>query len=242
MEIASAKASETVIINRANQQLVLQNNMRLLERDVNRALRLGRARIDNLGELERKVLQMRQLLKVPVLPTVEERVHAKITRNDRIETDSRFTTCVRCQRRILKVLFEAHDKACLDRQGKLQPDRPPIYDLNQDLKTQLTTFLPQPPRHIKLKAKGTTFIEWEWLPCVFDGGLPVTDYEISYQMRSAIFDRLSGKYVFTNKSIPSLKTSMWCTTSPIRHNGFKMVGLSASTEYVDFKIRCCNLK
>jgi type II secretory pathway component PulJ len=241
LQIAFAKASEQAIIARATQQLNLQNRMRLLDRDVSRALRLGKARIDNLDDLEKRVQKMRQQLREPSQTSAAEEVNMDLRRNNKVQIDAHFTVCARCQRRIRTNCFNAHDYACAQRQGKAE-ERPPIYDVKQDIKTEITTFIPQPPRNIKMKAKGSTFISWEWEPSVFDGGLPVTDYEISYSLKSSELDRLTGKYVFRSDSIPSLRTSTWCRESPICHRGFKIVNLRAATEYGDFQIRCCNLR
>jgi hypothetical protein len=52
----------------------------------------------------------------------------------------------------------------------------------------------------------------------------------------------TGKYNVEIQFVPSWKTTHWCLIDPICHHGYKMVALKANTEYMDFKIRCCNLR
>lgn len=90
---------------------------------------------------------------------------------------------------------------------------------------------------------GATFIQWAWEPPVIDGGLVVTDYEISYTAKISEFDKSTGKYKKWEEHVPSLRTSQWCfAANPVCNHGFRMTMLRANTEYTQFRIRCCNLR
>lgn len=43
---------------------------------------------------------------------------------------------------------------------------------------------------------GMTYIDWEWQPPLFDGGLTITDYEISYDAFHKYFDKKKGIYIY----------------------------------------------
>lgn len=89
---------------------------------------------------------------------------------------------------------------------------------------------------------GTTYIDWEWLPPVIDGGLAVTDYEISYLGRHELYDKQRGRYRRWEDE-GSTRTSRFCFRhDAIAHTGFRLDGLRAGSEYTNFRIRCCNLR
>lgn len=89
---------------------------------------------------------------------------------------------------------------------------------------------------------GATYIDWQWLPPVIDGGLAVTDYEIAYTGRHTLFDKSIGRYQHWETE-DSLLTSRFCFQhNAIAHTGYRLNGLRAGSEYTHFKVRCCNLR
>jgi hypothetical protein len=78
---------------------------------------------------------------------------------------------------------------------------------------------------------------------VIDGGLVVTDYELSFVAKITEFDKHTGRYNKFEERCLSLKTSQWFyTEDPVSNSGYRMTQLRANTEYTDFKIRCMNLR
>lgn len=245
LTISKLKVTGQVIISRANQQLKLEDNIRTLNNDVTRLSRLGKARIDALDDMERRLRRMRHQLKTTTIPTVNDSVAADLYVSNRVQVDVQFTICTRCQRRILVKLMKAHDTACAKLKSKdtvYMGSRPvpKVDDEVQGLIDTYATFVPQPPRNIMAKAKGTTFVVWTWDPPVFEGGLPVLDYEISYTANIVEFDKSIGKYKRYTEVCRSLLTTTCIRPMPVAHNGYTMVGLRADTEYTDLIIRCRN--
>jgi hypothetical protein len=40
-----------------------------------------------------------------------------------------------------------------------------------------------------------TYIDWQWLPPVLDGGLAIIDYEVSFRGLYKLFNKRTGKRV-----------------------------------------------
>jgi hypothetical protein len=77
---------------------------------------------------------------------------------------------------------------------------------------------------------------------VIDGGLAVTDYEISYLGRHELFDKKRGKYKRWEEE-RSVRSSRFCFRhDAVAHSGFRLGGLRAGSEYTNFRVRCCNLR
>jgi hypothetical protein len=245
LAISKLKLTGQVIISRANQQLKLEDDIRALNSDVSRVSRLGKARIDALDDMERRLRRMRHQLKTTTIPTVNDSVAADLYISNKSQVDAQFTVCTRCQRRILIKLMKAHDTACAKLKSKdtiyqgLRPV-PKVDDEVQGLIDEYATFVPQPPRNIAIKDKGTSFIVWTWDPPVFEGGLPVLDYEISYNANIIEFDKSTGKYKRYVEACRSLLTTTCIRPMPVAHTGYSMIGLHAGTEYTEIVIRCRN--
>ena len=87
-----------------------------------------------------------------------------------------------------------------------------------------------------------TYIDWEWQPPIIDGGLAITDYEISFLGRHVLFDPIRGKYKRWEESV-ILKTTRYCyAQQPIAHTGYRIDHLRGGSEYTNFQIRCCNIR
>ena len=246
LTVTFADVNEKVAVARAEQQLNLESSLHTLERDINRASRLSKTRIDALNDLERRIQMMRHQLKEPHITTPHEEIGLELRKDNKAEVERLFYQCIRCKRRILVELQKPHEEQCSKLNGNLDlngyDDKVPVYDPDQDIVTSLTTFLPQAPRLFNVKTKGSSFIQWEWEPPISDGGLPITDYELSYTIKTMTMNPKTGKYNVDIKFVPSWRTTHWCLNNPICHNGYRMVALKADTEYMDFKIRCCNLR
>lgn len=258
LPISLAKVNDQIIVSRTGHQLHLEGYLRKLERDVSRASTLSKSHIDTLTDLEKRINSMRFQLNQPSVPTVDEDIRKQVNVHNHVKLDSLFTDCSICQRKILCQLFEKHHEVCKRKKKSINPlTRPvsssslntsleeeskPIYDYDQDVVTSLSTFKPQPPRSFKVLNIGSTFIDWRWEPPIVDGGLAITDYEISYSLMYMEMNHDTDKYVKFVKECDPIRTSNFCLINPICHSGYKIVGLRAQTEYYDFKIRSVNLR
>jgi hypothetical protein len=239
--IQDTTMSSRVHMHRANQHLVLLNDFRMMDRDVLRISTLGKAKIDTLNELEKRILLMRKKLMFTGESTIEEDMMNEVQASGKTNAVTRlYTICGRCDRKILTHLMETHTGACLKvfNIETITNDGRLISNSFNDL----TTFLPQPPRHVKVALKGCTYIKWIWDPPVMNGGLMILDYEIKYQARITEIDEVIGKSRTTIQVVEPFKTSLWCIKNPIANHGYNMNGLLGGCEYFDFHIRSLNAR
>lgn len=244
--VTMAGVHARISVARAEQQLTVHQKVRALEKDVARASRLGKSRMDALTDLESRLQNMRAQLQQPIIPPPDVIISRELRASNKTTLEKQFDQCPKCNRRILVELLETHKRMCQhknvsDHTGYNEEN--PIYNVNQDLVTSIVTFAPQMPRNCQVTEKGATFIQWVWEPPVIDGGLTVTEYEISYLIKISDFDKATGKYKKSEIEVPSLKTSLWCfADNPVCNHGYRMTGLRAGTEYTDFRLRCYNLR
>jgi hypothetical protein len=245
IDILHAESGLRSTQERTTQQLDIHHSLHLLNRDLQRASRLSRTRLDALSDIEKRVLRMKENLKANVpIPSVPERISMDLRVNNSQKLDQLFTICQICDRKILNTLFEDHSMSCKKLAGKQggHESRPAVFNVHQDLLTSITTFLPQAPRNFRVVRKGCSFFDFVWDPPVFDGGLPVTDYEIDYKKQIDTFDKATKLWTRRIESMTPVRTSQWCMRDPICHRGYRLKNLIASSTYVDFRVRCCNLR
>ena len=246
--IAMAGVAEKITVARAEQQLKVQDSIRRLDVDLNRVGKLSKSRLDALTDLERRINDMRAQLREPKQVTVEEEMGKDLRVSYRAVTDKQFTDCTRCGRRILKVLFNAHDHACALSKGSLgdgkrnHESKPPVFDVNQDLTTSLTTFRPAAPFGCRVVDKGSTYIHWDWEEPITDGGLPIYEYELSFVAKRMDMNPRTKRYKTTLVVTEAYKTTAFCAASPVCHTGCKVVGLFGGTEHSQWRVRSHNLQ
>ena len=241
--IRMASVTSKITVARAEQQLNVEKSIRTLEKDVSRASRLTRQRIDVLSDLEVRILKMRHSLVAPSQTPVDEEVGLALRQSNTTKTEKLFKQCFRCQRKILVELLETHSIFCAKVKGKYDEaneERPPVYDFKDDYVASLTTFPPQPPRLCRVKSVGSSAITWEWEPPISDGGLPIYDYEIQYFYKEKEFDRGLNKNRVTSGYRNYLST-WWAFNNPACHKGCRLINLKGGSEYKEFKIRSRNL-
>jgi hypothetical protein len=237
--------TQKITVARAEQQLNIEQNLRVLDRDLTRASRLSKSKIDSLNDLEKRITMMRHQLSEVKPTTVDDEMYKALGANNKAKAEKLFQLCTRCNRKILVILFPTHNEACEKLGGNLDgayDTKEAIYDVNQNVEISLTTFCPQPPRNCRVISKGSSFIEWEWDEPVSDGGLPIIDYEISYTAKMKEYDKKTGKYRHWYVENPGIKTAIWCMQTPVLNNGYKMICLRSETEYHNLKIRAINLR
>lgn len=245
VDVIKAEAGLRSTQERASQQLDIQSSLHLLNRDLQRASRLSKTRLDALTDIEKRILRMRHNLKESsVLPTVSEQIGFELKANNSQTLDKLFAFCNRCNRKILHTIFDDHVVACAKLEGHVggHESRPPVYDVNQDELTSITTFVPQAPRNFRYVKTGCTYVDFVWDPPVFDGGLPVYNYEIDYKIQIDTFDKATKLWIRRVEQMPPVMTSQWCMKNPICDRGYRLKNLTAGSTYVDFRVRCCNLR
>ena len=72
LTLTMTEVNSKVALVRIDQQLKVESKLRSLDKDVARASRLSKTRLDTLEDLERRILQMRQELHKPGVRTVQE--------------------------------------------------------------------------------------------------------------------------------------------------------------------------
>lgn len=242
--ILDTEISSRVAIARSEQHLDLTNAFREVKRDLSRVVKLSKARLDTLSELERRILHMRSQLTASSLPTVDEDIsNIGLGNSGRTHTQGLFTLCARCEQRVLTRMLHTHQHTCLrlsDATASAQAS-PPSSE-GSDAFAEHVTFLPQSPRNFRVAAVGCTHIQWSWDPPVMDGGLPILDYELRYRATIRYNDEESGRELSHTEEVPAFSTSLWCAKKPVAHFGYNLSGLVAGCEYYDFEVRSVNGK
>ncbi|RYH28781.1 hypothetical protein EON65_10945 [archaeon] len=254
IEVTLAEVHDRIALARADQHLTAEGQVRTLGKDVTRAARLGKAKLDTLDDLEKRIIGMRMKLQNSLQRTVESEIAEELRAQTKLsKLEKEFKNCIHCNKRMLAKMVDIHEKICSMKQASTQEEemlqqRRQLFDKTVDrtdknVVTHLSTFRPQPPRNCRVIGKGVTYIMWVWDPPIVDGGLEVTEYELAYTARMSEFDNKIGRYRKWEETVPSLKTSCFVMRSdPVCHNGFKMTYLRGGTEYLQFKIRCYNIR
>ena len=242
LDMTITKVNQGVTLIRSDKQLNIEENMRILERDVTRASRLTKSRIDILNDLEKRISVMREEMKQPVNRTVDLEVSGDVAQKNLVKHDRLFVNCERCRRRVLKTLYKQHFEACNKLEGASLIEKAPVFDLLDKPATKITTFAPRPPRNCKFVRKGSSFFEFQWEPPVMDGGLDIFDYEIKLIALMQTFDKKSGKWKRWDDELPIRSTSLFPTSKAVCNFGAKIMNLRANTEYSKFAVRARNLQ
>lgn len=246
--IRMADVTGKIAVARAEQQLNVEDSMRRLDVDLNRITKLSKSRMDSLNDLEKRITRMRNELRDPKKMTVEEELGRDLRVNYKLKTDSQFEICTRCQRRILKQLFAAHDVQCELNGGmkahakRAHEANEPVYDVEVDLTTSLTTFVPQPPHNFRVVDKGSTYIQWEWEESITDGGLPIHEYQLSFVSKRMDWEKRRKRFKTTVIEQPNYTTALLCANDPVSHSGCRVTDLLGGTEHLQWRIRCRNLR
>ena len=112
LSITLAEVNSKVTLVRIDQQLKIESKLRALDKDVSRATRLGKTRLDSLEDLEQRILRMRQELRAPGVASVPEDLEHEQKIDNTARHERMFSECPICKRRILVQLMKNHKQAC----------------------------------------------------------------------------------------------------------------------------------
>ena len=246
LDVTLAEVASKTTLVRLDHHMKIERQMKTLDRDLARASRIGKTRLDTLNDLEKRIITMRQELAAPGVRSAKEQLELDKKTNNKMQLEEMFTICTKCNRKILKELLAKHTSACAMLNGRTN-DIKPIYNPDQDLNTSITTFKPQPPRNCKLVKRGSTFLQFSWDPPIMAGGLSVYDYEIKYEENRVEYDAKAfreggSKWKRSIVEHGPIQTSRWCMNQIVCHNGAKVDNLYAATDYSDFWIRSVNIR
>lgn len=112
LSITLAEVNSKVTLVRIDQQLKIESKLRALDKDISRATRLGKTRLDSLDDLEQRILRMRQELHAPGVSSVLEDLDHEKKIDNTARHERMFSECPICKRRILAQLMKNHKDAC----------------------------------------------------------------------------------------------------------------------------------
>jgi WD40 repeat protein/tetratricopeptide (TPR) repeat protein len=98
---------------------------------------------------------------------------------------------------------------------------------------------PQPPEGLSFTSPTSTSVALKWKPPTYDGGAPIYDYEIDYQISRKVQISLNrSEYVLESPGVQS--TSRWISAFPVAFEGFEITGMFAESELVNVRVRAVN--
>lgn len=119
--VAKALFKERVSVSRAEQQLNAEGQLRALGRDIQRASRISKTKIDVLCDLEQRIQVMRNHLREPKNPPVDSLISQELKTNDNLKLERMFESCHSCGRKIVRELLSTHVIMCQRRKEERSP-------------------------------------------------------------------------------------------------------------------------
>ena len=143
--------------------------------------------------------------------------------------------CPTCEQCIIKSAWGDHNLICSIRVKRSQKTDECEISNSADMRVDefKTCVRPKPPRNLKVIRTDFASLTVQWEASIFDGGEPITDFEIVF------YDEpLQGNIRKLKKH--SILLSRWCFTQPIPENYFIIDNLIAGSTYCDMMLRCKN--
>jgi WD40 repeat protein/tetratricopeptide (TPR) repeat protein len=136
------------------------------------------------------------------------------------------TPCSICERPVMSERIAEHTRKCQAREAERQRIVP-SYEA------------PQSPQNFQVCGNSTSWsVPLSWEPPLFNGGLPIFEYEIQYSYceKEVVGKKIIRHYI---KQEPVL-CARWCHKTPVPSFGFNLEHLKAGAEYVNFSVRARN--
>jgi hypothetical protein len=104
---------------------------------------------------------------------------------------------------------------------------------DEDLSKYAT--VPPPPMDCGVSSISFDSFLVRWTNPVFDGGLPIFDYELEI---GVVSETRKGKQLETAATL--LRTSRWCFDLPVASEQFKVTGMQAGMPVKNIRVRAIN--
>jgi len=100
---------------------------------------------------------------------------------------------------------------------------------------------PRPPTHVRAGTATEVTLPLRWQAPAFDGGAPITEYELRYRTRRRVQETLNRAVTKTSELLLT-RTSRWCLALPVAFEGTELRVDEAETELIDVQVRAVNSK
>eukprot|EP01037_Dinobryon_pediforme_P041694 gene41694-51625_t len=102
LDLTEVEIKERVALARSDQHFKAEKQVTTLAKDVARASRLSKARLDSLIDLEKRIMTMRGQLHAPNVRNIDSVIATELqTNNKLVRLEGKFEVCSICSRRIL---------------------------------------------------------------------------------------------------------------------------------------------
>ena len=161
----------------------------------------------------------------------------RIIEEARLRSKGELSQCPLCRRKYHKKRIDEHMLQC-KRKRKLAAAR-----LTASRATISDEFaqVPMPPTTLSLMSVGFSQAVLTWQRPMYNGGLPIYEYEVHMAKKEPI---RKGTRIqsWAIESLPLISTSCYASDIPIAFDGKTIQHLTASTDYVDVKVRAISSK
>ncbi len=161
----------------------------------------------------------------------------RIIEEARLRSKGELSECPLCRRKYHKKRIDDHMLQC-KRKRKLAANR--LTAARSTISDEFAQ-VPMPPTTLSLMSVGYSQAVLTWQRPMYNGGLPIYEYEVHLAKREAI---RKGTRIqnWTLESLPIISTSCYMKDIPIAFDGITLRNLEANTEYVSVQVRAVNSK
>lgn len=228
-------AKRFTTIRQIGKQSQIENNFVKIDNSILNASSTIRAQIENIDSFETRLRNLHGNFKQENGDTADEEVNRElnISTSRRAILYSQHLKCPYCMKQIRREYLDDHTQMC-----KYKFDSNNITTFHN---ADILAVRPHPLRNLKLVDVSFDSIRIRWDVPIFEGGEPLTDFEVSYCCASMkIYDdcRKEGKKKVLHKRMSCL---WFCNRKPLKGTSFIIEGLSASVLHLGIKIRCKNV-
>ena len=228
-------AKRFTAIRQIGKQSQIENDFVKIEDSIKDASSTIKAQIENINSFETRLRNLHGNFKEENGDAADEEVNRElnISTSRRAILYSQHLKCIYCMKHIRSEYLDDHTQMC-----KYKFDSNTIASCHD---VDILAVRPHPLRNLKLVAVSFDSIRIGWDVPIFEGGEPLTDFEVSYcSTLTRISDncKKQGKTKVLNQRMSCLR---FCNKNPSKGSSFIINGLSAGMLYLGIKIRCKNV-